>query len=43
VIKYCPELLMRWQAIDPDDMSGLASEETAARKELIKSLAVAKK
>jgi hypothetical protein len=39
VIKYCPELLSRWQAIDPDDVSGLKNEETQARRELLKSLA----
>jgi hypothetical protein len=39
IIRYCADLLLRWQAIDPDDVSALAKEETTARKELIKSLA----
>lgn len=38
-IRYCGELLERWQAIHPDDVSELQKEEMAARKELAKALA----
>jgi hypothetical protein len=42
-IRYCRELLLRWQAIDPDDVSGLAEEEKRARRELDRSLAGGKR